>query len=128
VSEDATFTVTLKGGAGYEAPWLVVRGDNPAEVEESLDVLAQSNLLQKVNDVASLFRGAGAATPVTTGAPASDQGATVTQHPAAAGNMRTCEHGVRVRREGTNARGKWVGYFCALPKGSPGACEVEWGK
>lgn len=123
MSEDATFTVTLKGGAGYEAPWLVVRGDNPAEIEQNLDALTES-LLQKAQDVAALFRGAGAATPVTTGVPAA-QDATVTQHPASAG-LRTCEHGVRVRREGTGRKGKWVGHFCALPKGSDGACDVVW--
>ena len=122
-STESVYTVTLKGGAGYEAPWIVVRGDNPAEVEENLDALTE-NLLQKVNDVASLFRGAGV---VATPSLPHDQGATVTQHPASA-DLKTCEHGVRVRREGTNSKGKWVGYFCALPKGTPGACAVEWGK
>lgn len=120
-SLESSFTVTLKGGAGYEAPWIVVRGDNPAEVEESLENLTEG-LLQKVNDVASLFRGA-----AVVSAPPAAQGATVTQHPASA-DLKTCEHGVRVRREGVNAKGKWVGYFCALPKGTPGACQVEWGK
>jgi hypothetical protein len=122
-AEDSVYTVTLKGGAGYEAPWIVVRGDSPAEVEESLENLTEG-LLQKVNDVASLFRGAGA---VSAPSLPHDQGATVTQHPASEG-LRTCEHGVRTRREGTNSKGKWVGYFCALPKGSAGACQVEWGK
>lgn len=122
MSEDANFTATLKGGAGYEAPWLVVRGDTADELVGHLDALTE-DLLQKVNDVASLFRGAGAAAPVTSG-----QDATVTQSAPAgdSGNLRTCAHGVRVKRSGNGSKGPWTGYFCALPKGAPGACQVEW--
>jgi hypothetical protein len=40
--------------------------------------------------------------------------------------VRTCAHGVRTYKTGTGSRGKWEGYFCALPKGTPGACAVEW--
>lgn len=39
-----------------------------------------------------------------------------------------CVHGRRVRRDGTSAKGPWTGDFCALPKGSPGACTPIWSK
>lgn len=36
-----------------------------------------------------------------------------------------CAHGPRVRRDGVNAKGKWVGWFCPTPKGTPGQCKAE---
>lgn len=126
---EAPFKATLKAGGGYEAPWVTVDGDNAADLEAKLDSLTDS-VLTKVAEVAELLRAAhtvvaGGDTGATGGqTPA--QGATVTPSNGGSG-LKTCEHGVRVKREGTNSRGKWTGYFCALPKGSQGACEVIWG-
>lgn len=36
MSDEAGITVTFKAGGGYEAPWIVVRGDNAAEVREHI--------------------------------------------------------------------------------------------
>jgi len=39
--------------------------------------------------------------------------------------MRSCPHGTRVRREGTNKFGKpYVGWFCPAPRG-PDQCKPE---
>lgn len=39
----------------------------------------------------------------------------------------TCDHGPRVRRTGTSAKGAWVGWFCPTPKGTPGQCKAKFG-
>lgn len=129
---EAPFKATLKAGGGYEAPWVTVDGDDAADLEAKLDSLTDS-VLTKVAEVAELLRAAHTvvvgATPAAPAAPAGQaqaESATVASSNGASG-LKTCEHGVRVKREGTNARGKWTGYFCALPKGSQGACEVIWG-
>lgn len=116
---DAPFTATLKAGAGYEAPWLVLRADNPAELEANLDVVTEG-LLQKINDVAALFQGARAVS-----APATEQPANVTPINQAqnGGGLKTCNHGVRTRRTGNGAKGAWVGYFCPLQKGDANQCK-----
>lgn len=120
---------TLKAGQGYDAPWLTVDASTPDELKQRLEALTEDHL-QVVADVAALFRNAhvvaaGGATVAATAAPAA-QSATPAQNQQG-GQLRTCAHGVRVERNGTGKKGPWVGYFCSLPKGSPGACEVVWG-
>lgn len=126
---EAPFKATLKAGGGYEAPWVTVDGDNAADLEAKLDSLTDS-VLTKVAEVAELLRAAhtvvaGATSSTTTGQ-AQTGSATVTPSSGGSG-LKTCEHGVRTKREGTNSKGKWTGYFCALPKGSSGACDPIWG-
>lgn len=36
MTDDAKYTATLKAGAGYDAPWLVVRADTPDEMVQAL--------------------------------------------------------------------------------------------
>lgn len=125
---EAPFKATLKAGGGYEAPWVTVDGDDAADLEAKLDSLTEG-VLQKVAEVAELLRSAytvvaGAQTAATGG---QTEAASATVTPISGGSgLKTCEHGVRVKREGTSAKGKWTGYFCALPKGSAGACDVIW--
>lgn len=52
---DAPFVVTLKGGDGFKAPWIVVRGDTADEVASNLEALAETGLYGLVSEAASLF-------------------------------------------------------------------------
>lgn len=61
--ETSPIVVTLKGGAGYDAPWLVIRGNNPQQVSEMLSNLG--NLPEVIAQQASLFSGTIAAGPIT---------------------------------------------------------------
>lgn len=62
-NNEAAVTVTLKGGAGYEAPWLVLRGNTPAEVAGLLQnlgglpeaVVSASNLFHAVHTTGPLL-------------------------------------------------------------------------
>jgi hypothetical protein len=122
VSDDnGALRATLKAGAGYEAPWLTVGADTAGELGEKLSEVTEE-LIQQVVDVASLLRAAhtvvaGVAAPAAAAAPS----ATQTQAPGA--GLKTCTHGVRTKRQGTNARGSWTGYFCPLQKGDPNQCK-----
>lgn len=38
----------------------------------------------------------------------------------------TCQHGNRIHRTGTSAKGDWSAWFCPAPKGDPSACKPIW--
>lgn len=126
---EGKIVVTLKGGAGYEAPWITVGGDSVDEIKAQLDDLAASVVIADTVYLAELFRGAKVAGPLTvptTPATATTQAvssaaAVVTSNGAAT----TCAHGQRVRRQGTSARGAWTAWFCPQPKGAPDQCKAE---
>lgn len=56
---NSPITVTLKGGPGYEAAWIVVRGNSLEEVETLLEDIGNSELNKLVQDVNLAFRSAG---------------------------------------------------------------------
>lgn len=126
---DGKIVFTLKGGAGYDQPWIVISGDT---VEEALGHLKSAeDAFGDIQAAAALFQGAGTAVPLTVPTPSG--AGQVVQFPQQAaatadGGKTTCKHGARSRKSGTSARGPWVGYFCSLPKGHPEACGVEWDK
>lgn len=61
MNEDGTtapVSVTLKAGSGYDAPWIVFRGDEPEEVYSELRKLeSDDEFLRCVATVATAFRG-----------------------------------------------------------------------
>ena len=60
--ETAPLVVTLKGGQGYDAPWIVVRGNNPDDVTNKLRGLG--DVVAATIEAAELFKGAGNAAPI----------------------------------------------------------------
>lgn len=60
--ETSPITATLKGGAGYEAPWLVFRGDNPEQVTQMLRNVGE--LFEATVEAANMFRGVTTAGPL----------------------------------------------------------------
>lgn len=60
MNEDGTapVSVTLKAGSGYDAPWIVFRGDEPEEVYSELRKLeGDDEFLRCVAVVAAAFKG-----------------------------------------------------------------------
>lgn len=55
---------TLKGGSGYDAPWIVVHANNPEEAADSLKDPAMKELLELTQNVAGKFVEMGPAKPV----------------------------------------------------------------
>ena len=80
MTTEAKFTTTIKYGAGYDAPWTVVRSDDAAEHELDLQTLERNTTFATVGRVAdaaaaqyNLGKGLGAHginAPVSTPAPA----------------------------------------------------------
>lgn len=60
-TNESPIIVTLKGGPGYEAAWIVFRGDTIEEVESLLSDAGNSEFVNLVQDVNSAFRDAGPA-------------------------------------------------------------------
>lgn len=52
-------SVTLKGGAGYDAPWVVIRGSDASELTELLSTDELRDLLDKTADRGAYFAAKG---------------------------------------------------------------------
>nr|DAR55849.1 MAG TPA: hypothetical protein [Caudoviricetes sp.] len=103
---DGKVSITLKGGKGYDAPWIVVSGDTVAEVEQSMLELGESRLIELTKLGSEALIGA-----VGPGGAAQGGGApAASDRPAGVGADWTL-------REGTGKNGKsWKGWF--PPRGS----------
>nr|DAF25448.1 MAG TPA: hypothetical protein [Caudoviricetes sp.] len=104
---DGKISITLKGGKGYDAPWIVVSGDTVAEVEQSMLELGESRLIEltKLGSEALI----GAVGEVTSSGGGSQ--------PAGGGNRPPGVGADWTLREGTGKNGKpWKGWF--PPRGS----------
>jgi len=53
---EAPFVVTLKGGAGYEKPWVVIRGNTAEEAVARLGEAHLHNLLEKAAEYSAAFQ------------------------------------------------------------------------
>lgn len=78
---EAPFTITLKGGAGYEKPWLVLRAASAEDAVALLGEAHSAELLDRIAEYAAEFQGkTGAAAPSAAGtksggSPSSPRGA-----------------------------------------------------
>lgn len=73
IQTQAKIVATLKGGPGYDAPWIVVHADTPEEAAAALKDPAMKELLELTQNVGSKFVGmapAKAAPAQSTAAPA----------------------------------------------------------
>lgn len=73
IQTQAKIVATLKGGSGYDAPWIVVHADTPEEAAAALKDPAMKELLELTQNVGSKFVGmapAKAAPAQSTAAPA----------------------------------------------------------
>lgn len=115
-------SVTLKGGSGFDAPWIVLYGDTPAEVASQMDEELAA-LATKTAKVAKFFQAQ--VGPSQAGRPQPGKPEAASQAPG--GETKSCSHGEMVFRSGVNASTKktWKAYFCPTPKDTPGQCKPE---
>lgn len=146
---DGKFTVTLKAGDKFDAPWVVISGDSAdealANVNRAGDIglgVAAANAarglqatyaaagLGTVQQVSTEGSEAPVAPPATPSAPpqaappAAPAGPAPSAPPA---NAMFCPHGQRTFQSGSKNGRKWTGHFCPLPKGHPDQCQPIWG-
>lgn len=110
-------SVTLKGGAGYDAPWVVLRAPDVKGARVLVD--DEENLpplLDSASKAGKYFSSLGQ--PVATAAASQGESA----RPG-----KTCPHGTMSWKSGFSAAtGKaWQGWFCPSPKGTPDQCKPE---
>lgn len=55
IQTQAKIVATLKGGSGYDAPWIVVHADTPEEAAAALKDPAMKELLELTQNVGSKF-------------------------------------------------------------------------
>ena len=67
---NAKIVTTLKGGSGFDAPWIVVHADNAEEAVAILRGGAIEELLKATKEVSDKFNGGQAPAPRTQGMPA----------------------------------------------------------
>jgi hypothetical protein len=126
---DETFkvqwSVSLPPVAQYaKGHMLNLRGQTVEEVNDLLDAVLDNDgtFLVKAIEVGSVLL-------VAQGLNSPDAAADPQETLRASGPVDTshvCKHGKRDYKTGNGARGKWEGYFCPQPKGSPDQCAVEW--
>ena len=67
--------VTLKGGKGYEAPWIVIHADSIEDANIQVNNSNLADLIEQTKKVSNFFNG-GASTQATNGPKGQPQGAT----------------------------------------------------
>jgi len=150
---DGKVTITLKAGDKFDAPWIVVSGDTPAEALDNLRLLGElgasaevANAARGLQSVYAIGQAMGPVQTVPQENPAA-AGGQVVQFPtptappqappqaapaapaqqAPPANAMFCPHGQRTFRSGQKNGRKWTAYFCPLPQGHPDQCQAIWG-
>lgn len=112
---DQVWSLTMKGGAGYDAPWLVGK---VGSLESAEEILSKPDLLKSVMDK---LRAAGAYFSGGSAAPASKPGAPPANE--SNGETKSCNHGTMTPRSGFKNGKAWSGFFCPTPQGTPDQCK-----
>lgn len=137
IQTDGKITGTFKQHGGYDAAWLVVRGETATEYLNTLAEIEAQNVLGRTAELAGKF----AATKPAPQAPPQQyqqqapQGSGYQQPQAApqggGGQLppgvqqKFCDHGAMVFRSGTNKWDKpYQAFFCNTPKNTPGQCKA----
>ena len=101
---EGKIVVTLKGGKGYEAPWIVIHANDVADANEQLNDESLADLIKQTKKVAEFFNG-GANTQADNGPKGQPQAAT--QAP----NGQQPPEGYEFK-SGVNKHGKpWQGFL-----------------
>lgn len=104
---DLPLKLTLKSGAGYDAPWLTIDASDPTDLAAKIAGLKAGDLLQDAIELADLFKAAGAIgsnvpTPTVNNGPTAQQAAAPgwAQPAAAAPAAAPAQPGVQFHPEG----------------------------
>lgn len=134
-NDNDKISVTLKGGTGYDAPWIVVKGTSVQEALDTLNEIREKGLMDVTAKAAGMFQGYVGGASHAAGAGASQgtgqQGGGYSQRPPAQPSgpppgveARNCRHGQMVYRTGMSKFNKpYQAFFCPQPKESHDKCE-----
>lgn len=110
-------SVTLKGGTGYDAPWVVVRDSDPEKVLETMKDSAMGEVIEWAAKIGAHFGNKVVEyKPAAKSSPQPQQQAPQSAaQPAtqSSGDGRQCAHGAMIYRDGVSKAGNaYKGYFC----------------
>lgn len=57
MSDEAAYTATLKAGAGYEEPWIVIRAETIEQLDDRLSALAEGGVFASLGRAAASIKG-----------------------------------------------------------------------
>lgn len=121
--------VTLKGGTGYDAPWIVIHASDLQEAHNHFsgdNSKLMQDLMARVQNASKGFAGSAPTTTVAQNTPVQAR----SNVPAGAqeapdGDSRQCRHGEMQYKTGSKNGRTWKGFFCPTPKDTPGQCSPE---
>lgn len=102
ISSSGEVSVTLKGGSGFDAPWVVIRAGSVADALDQLhDDETLKALLDKAAKVGGYFAGLA---PKSSGGGGGNGGARPARQEAPNGESRQCTHGEMTFRSGVSKK------------------------
>lgn len=127
---DGKVVVTLKGGTGYDSPWIVIHAASSEDALKQLQDPYLANVIERTAMVAAHFVG-----KVKPAAPAAQpqaappaQNTVPPQQQAPGGEQRFCAHGEMQYKTGVSKAGKtYKGYFCSSQDRN-NQCPPQWAK
>lgn len=117
-------TVTLKGGLGFNAPWVVIHGATVSDALAQINDKELATLLERAQAASKYFAMFGDAKPASN-TPAAPSGQPTAAAAGQGGNVKTCAHGQMIPRAGVKNGKTWSGFFCPTPKGTPDQCQPQ---
>lgn len=121
-------TVTLKGGTGFNAPWVVIHGSTVSDALGQLSEEDLPSLLEKAQKASKFFADKAEAptpAPVAQGGAQTQSGQPAASAAGQGGAVKTCVHGTMVVRAGVKNGKAWSGHFCPTPQGTPDQCKPQ---
>ncbi|OHT98292.1 hypothetical protein BKG71_19435 [Mycobacteroides chelonae] len=120
---DGKVVVTLKGGASFSDPWIVIHANSVDDADSQMDAKLAA-LMEKTQKVAKKFVELGGAAPTATPTPTSNVPAGAQSAPN--NETRQCKHGAMTYKTGSKGGRTWKAFMCPTPKGAPDQCEPQW--
>jgi|SRR5690606_14341081 len=127
-SGDGKVVVTLKGGTGFDAPWIVIHADSVADALRQFDADLAS-LMEQAQKASAKFAELSskpAAAPAAQSRPSTAAPAGASQAPN--GQTETCAHGEMVYRSGVSKAGKPYKMFACPERDRNAQCDPVWVK
>lgn len=121
--DDNKVVVTLKGGASFSDPWIVIHANSVEEADAQMDAKLAA-LMEKTHRVAKKFVEVGGGTAPA--APAQTSSAPAGAQSAPNNETRQCKHGAMTYKTGSKGGRTWKAFMCPTPKGAPDQCDPQW--
>ncbi|MDB2192138.1 hypothetical protein [Mycobacteroides abscessus] len=126
---EGKLVTTLKGGASFTDPWIVLHAESLEETEEFFseeNAKRVAALMERVQNAGKHFVKLGGGSDTAAASPAQARSnAPAGAQQAPGGETRQCRHGeMKFISKSTNGRA-WSGFFCPQPKDATDKCEPE---